>query len=133
MASDRHWRSRAFGDGFTEAFHEQGLFKTGRTRRRPLCPVGAAIAACALLSACGGHMSTLSPADPSGTSIAATWWSMLIGGVALWMAMLVLAGWTFRRKTQRLGWRGARRLIVGGGIVLPTTVIAAFLAWGLPV
>ena len=89
---------------------------------------------------CAGVQSTLDPAGPSARAIAAVWWWML-GGAALVTAG-VLGAWLLamrRRAPARPDAsddartaRDARRWIVGGGIVLPTTAIVALLAFGSP-
>lgn len=58
----------------------------------------------------------------------------MLGGATLVLAgVLVLAGLAFRKRDgQRLSRRGAWRMIVWGGVVLPTAVIVALLIYGLP-
>lgn len=55
---------------------------------------------------------------------------MLIGSAVVWLAMIALALLAAR---ERRGWslRAGRRLIVVGGVVVPTVVLTGLLAYGL--
>ncbi|AKC85432.1 cytochrome c oxidase subunit II [Pseudoxanthomonas suwonensis] len=82
-----------------------------------------------LLAACRGPQSALDPAGPAAEAIAGTWWLMFWGACAVWLLVvaLVLAG---MRRERGLSAAGARRMIVGGGLVLPTVLLAALLVHG---
>lgn len=96
-------------------------------------PGAMALMAVAGLSGCSGALSTLDPAGPAAQSIAMVWWWMLGIATLVLAGVLILAGLAFRRRDgQRLSRRGAWRMIVLGGVVLPTGAIVALLTYGLP-
>ena len=57
---------------------------------------------------------------------------MVAGATVIWVAVTLLA--LYAAKTKRPQWsvNTGYRLIIGGGVVLPTVVLAALLAYGLP-
>jgi len=56
---------------------------------------------------------------------------MAAGGVVIWLAVTMLA--LYAARTQRPHWSVASgyKLIIGGGVILPTVVLATLLAYGL--
>jgi cytochrome c oxidase subunit II len=75
--------------------------------------------------------SALAPAGRAAASIANLFWWMTFVGFAIWLAVVVLAVYaTYRRHGPRDP-ALAKRLIVGGGVVFPTVVLAGLLAYGL--
>lgn len=82
------------------------------------------------LSGCSGPQSALMPAGAGAERLADLFWVMLFAAGLIWTAVLSLAigGTTFG---LRLGPRGARRLIVWGGVVFPTVTVLACLIYGL--
>ena len=91
------------------------------------------------MQGCGavdGPLSVLQPAGPGAASIATVWWAMFWGGMALlgFMTALGLLAVLRRRDGAALAADAPvrRRLwLVGGGLVLPTVVLTALLAWGI--
>jgi cytochrome c oxidase subunit II len=57
---------------------------------------------------------------------------MAIGALVVWAAVVVIAVYTIRVRGSH-SQRAANVLIVGGGVALPTVVLGALLAYGLPV
>ena len=58
---------------------------------------------------------------------------MLGVSAVVMFGVLLLAGLAFRRRSgNRMGERGARRMIIAGGVALPTVAIVALLIYGLP-
>lgn len=101
-----------------------------RQRTSPTSPALAAVAFAVTLAGCSGPRSMLDPAGPSAQAIARIWWVMFTGAVVIWIvvvAMLLVA--LFRGRDTR-GISRPQRLIVGGGVVLPTVVLGALLVWG---
>jgi cytochrome c oxidase subunit 2 len=80
-----------------------------------------------------GPLSTLDTAGRDAAEIAALFWWMTAGALVIWAAMIALAlycAWGPRRPdAQRFG----PALIVGGGVIFPTVVLAGLLVAGLPV
>jgi cytochrome c oxidase subunit 2 len=83
-------------------------------------------------SACSGPQSALAVAGRDAEQIAGLFTVMAVGAVVVWTAMVVLAVYTIRVRESHSE-RGAKLLILGGGVALPTVVLGALLAYGLPV
>lgn len=75
-------------------------------------------------------LSALAPASPASASIAAVWWAMLIGSLAIYVLVLGLASYAVLRK-RRGQHAPLRWLIIGGGLVLPSVVVTLLLVYGL--
>ena len=83
-----------------------------------------------LLAGCGGPQSALDPAGRGAERIAELFWWMAAGAVIIWLAVVGLAIYAMRARPGAHS-RGAALLIIGGGAVLPTVVLAGLLAYGL--
>ncbi len=97
-----------------------------RHRRHAL----AFIAATLLLAGCDGPQSALNPAGPAAAAIAQGWWLMVTAFTAVWVLVLALLWLALRRRDDDSALRHPRRLIVIGGLVLPTVVLTALLVYG---
>ncbi|WP_447730467.1 cytochrome c oxidase subunit II [Pseudoxanthomonas suwonensis] len=93
------------------------------------CWQAAALATPSLLAGCAGPQSALDPAGPSASAIAGIWWGLFWMALAVWLlvTVLLLAG---LRRRRHLSEAGARRMIVAGGLVLPTVVLLGLLVHG---
>jgi len=80
--------------------------------------------------ACSGPNSALDPAGPAAAAIARTWWLMLAGAVAVWALVLVLLWAALSRRVRRQAPERGLRMILAGGVVLPTVVLIALLVYG---
>ena len=81
------------------------------------------------------EQSALDPAAPEAARIATLFWWMTAGAAIVWAAVVALTLYAsyFSRRPHDLG--GSRRLIVLGGAVFPTVVLAGLLSvglWSLP-
>nr|WP_290672813.1 MULTISPECIES: cytochrome c oxidase subunit II [unclassified Halomonas] len=89
-----------------------------------------------LLAGCAGDKSILDPAGQAARDVMIIWWVMLSFGTVVFMAVVALWLYTFKRKevtrTPAEERRIARRWIIGGGILLPVASITALLAFGVP-
>ncbi|RUO27104.1 cytochrome c oxidase subunit II [Aliidiomarina minuta] len=89
------------------------------------------------MTGCSGPYSTLDPAGPAASSVAALWWGMFI--VASLVLIVVCALWWYamRRKALNISDEEAQKLqnqwVIGGGIALPTVAITVLLAFGIPI
>ena len=88
-------------------------------------------AAVLLLAGCDGPQSALAPAGRGATHIAALFWWMAAGAGIIWLAVVGFAIYAMRVRPASDSHSGARLLIIGGGAVLPTVVLAGLLAYGL--
>ncbi len=87
------------------------------------------MAAVPVIAGCGGPQSALDPAGPAAAAIADIWWLMFWGAVLVWLLVTSLLLLALRRR-RRLSERGGRTMIIAGGLVLPTAVLAALLVYG---
>jgi cytochrome c oxidase subunit 2 len=76
------------------------------------------------------NQSALEPAGRGAERIADLFWGMTIGGAVLWLAVVGLALYAARSREEHWRDRGLL-LIVGGGVVLPTIVLAGLLVYSL--
>lgn len=92
----------------------------------------AAVLSCALLlSACDGPQSTLTTASDTAERIADLWWWMAAGAAVIWALVVGTAVYAVRVRPEKHGPRAGERLIVWGGAVVPTVVLAGLLVYGL--
>ncbi|SFD79447.1 cytochrome c oxidase subunit II [Roseivivax sediminis] len=91
----------------------------------------AALVSLALLGGCDGVQSVLSPGGRDAQVIATLFWWMLGGAVILWLLMNGLLVYVTRIDQRAMSQRTAEALIIGGGIVFPTVVLAGLLAFAL--
>jgi cytochrome c oxidase subunit 2 len=85
-----------------------------------------------LLSAgCSGVPSAVDPAGREAERIAALFWWMVAGAAVVWLGVIGLALYCVRARPESFSRRRARLIIVGGGAVVPTVVLAILLAFGL--
>lgn len=89
-----------------------------------------------LLAGCVGPQSTLQPAGPAAHTAAMLWWGMFTVAVAVTIMMTAFWLWAMRPRGQGLPEPQARRLqkrlIVGGGVLLPLGASGILLAFGIP-
>lgn len=78
-----------------------------------------------------GAQSIIEPAGSGAAQIAVLFWWMVAGALLVWLGVVVLA-FIATREPRPDDARRARRLIIGGGAVLPTLVLAALLVYALP-
>ncbi|MBE9607045.1 cytochrome c oxidase subunit II [Acetobacteraceae bacterium H6797] len=90
-------------------------------------PVGLAFS----LAGCSGEQSALDPAGQEASAVARLFWVMLSAAALIWAVMMGLALFASRGRERPWTERGAMRLIVIGGAVIPTLLLAALLAFGL--
>jgi cytochrome c oxidase subunit II len=79
---------------------------------------------------CVGPQSTLDPAGREAEVIARLFWWMAGVGCLIWLGVVALTVQTIRRREPHTR-RGAGLLIIGGGAVVPTVVLAVLLVHGL--
>jgi len=89
------------------------------------------VSAALLLAGCSGPQSALDPAGRGAERIADLFWWMAVGAAIIWLAVVSLAVYAIHLEREPHSLRGARLLIIGGGVVVPTVVLAGLLAYGL--
>ncbi|MGH9323028.1 MAG: cytochrome c oxidase subunit II [Vicinamibacteria bacterium] len=97
----------------------------------PAAIVGAALLTAALLGACDGPRSALDPAAPEAERIAELFWWMVAGAAVIWLAVVGLTVYALHLERRPHSLRGARLLIVGGGVVFPLVVLSGLLTYAL--
>lgn len=73
----------------------------------------------------------LAPAGTDAALLATLFWIMLAGAVVLWLFMNGLMVYVWRLNPREMSAKKAEALIIGGGIVFPTIVLAALLSYAL--
>jgi cytochrome c oxidase subunit 2 len=97
-------------------------------RRRRVCVLCALVGT---LSACSGPQSALVPAGRDAALIADLLWVMIVGALFVWIAVVAIAIYTIR-VVESHSQRTAALLILGGGVAVPTIVLGALIAYGMP-
>ena len=90
------------------------------------------VAASALgLAACSGVQSALEPAGQGAERIAALFWWMAAGALLIWALVVSLTVYAIRVRPEAHSQNVGGWLIIGGGAILPTLVLAGLLSYGL--
>ncbi len=101
--------------------------RTPVTRLRTYCPLALVVT----LSACEGRHSWLAGAGAEARAVEALFWPFLIGSALVWTAVMVFAAIAYRVAAHARGERIGRAVIIWGGVVAPTIVVAILLVAGL--
>ena len=98
-----------------------------------LIPVSGASLGLALLTlaGCDGQQSALAPAGTGAQSIATLFWWMAGGALAVWLVVMGIALYATHAHPEAHSIRGARWLIIGGGVIFPVVVLTGLLVYGL--
>ena len=83
------------------------------------------------LAGCAGEQSALDPAGRDAERIAGLFWWMTGGAAMVWIAVAALTIYAMRGRKSASEARQAKFLIIGGGVLVPTVVLAALLVYGL--
>jgi len=85
-----------------------------------------------LLAGCGGAQSTLDPAGEGAERIAVLFWQMSAGALVIWLVVVALTLFAlFREPGPERAARYGRWMIWGGGVIVPTVLLAGLLSYGL--
>lgn len=84
-----------------------------------------------LLLGCEGSQSALAPAGREAEQIATLFWWMVAGAVVIWLAVVVIGIYAVRVRPEPVNECRANLLIIYGGAVVPTVVLAVLLSYGL--
>ena len=93
--------------------------------------VGSIVVCAAMLSSCDGLQSALAPAGRDAARIAQLFWWMTGGALVVWAAVIALAVYSARLEGSPSDRRRHQAFIVGGGVVVPVTVLTLLLVYGL--
>lgn len=85
------------------------------------------------LAGCGGSQSVLAPAGKDAEILSDLFWVLLIGAVVLWLMVNGLFFYVTRIAPRRLSRTWAEVLVIGGGIVFPTVILASLLWYSLSI
>lgn len=83
------------------------------------------------LAGCSGEQSALAPAGREAERLAALFWVMVAGAAAIWVLVVGTAVYANRIRPGPHSERAADALLLWGGVVFPTAVLAALLTYGL--
>jgi cytochrome c oxidase subunit 2 len=83
------------------------------------------------IAGCGSIQSSLAPAGREAQRIADLFWWMAGGAVVIELGVLALAVYCVRRSSGAPNRRRDRALIIGGGVIVPVTVLTILLVYGL--
>ena len=81
------------------------------------------------LSGCSGIQSALAPAGRGAEQIAKLFWWMAAGAVVVWCGVILLVIFSIHSEARNK--RQTAILIIGGGVIVPTLVLAVLLTYGL--
>lgn len=84
-----------------------------------------------MLTDLSGSQSALEPAGEEAERLADLFWWMATGAVVVWLAMILLAFYSIKRRAEPLRTSRVRLLIVIGGAIIPTIVLMVLLVFGL--
>lgn len=84
-----------------------------------------------VLSACEGAQSAFDPAGVEAARVLTLFWVMLAGGIAIWIVVIGLSFYAVKGRPEAHSEKTGLRLIIWGGCVFPTVVLAGLLVWGL--
>lgn len=94
-----------------------------------LCPFFISLSGL-ILTSCSGSHSALDPAGPEAFHVARLFFVMLIGAVAIWIAVVAALIYASRKK-QVHSEEAAGRVILWCGAILPTIILCALLSYGM--
>lgn len=83
------------------------------------------------LAGCSGPQSALDPAGEGAERLAVLFWWMAAGALLIWLIVVALLLYSYRAQPEPHNQRKAKILIIGGGALVPTLVLAVLLAVGL--
>ena len=83
------------------------------------------------LVGCAGEQSALDPAGRGAERIAELFWWMTGGGTIVFLAVAALTVYAVRAQKSAREARRAQWFIIGGGVLVPTVVLAGLLVYGL--
>ncbi|MGZ3215276.1 cytochrome c oxidase subunit II [Paracoccus sp. T5] len=86
-----------------------------------------------LLGACDGPQSALMPGGQDAAQLLLIFLVMLGGAIVLWLALNGMFLYFTQVDRRHVALRHGNRIIIGAGVVLPTLVVGALLAWGLSI
>ena len=84
-----------------------------------------------VLASCSGPQSAFTAAGTEADSVITLFYVMLAGSVVIWLFVIGLSFYAVRTTPEGDGARVGVRLIIWGGCVFPTVVLALLLYWGL--
>ena len=136
----RHVRLDDLGTSAPDLLFTDSMLKAGaiagmprrepsRSRGRALC-LALGLSGLVALTACAGPQSALDPAGAGAERIADLFWVMLAGAVLIWLLVIGAVVYAIRTRPHRHAERAASALLLWGGLVVPTVVLAGLADLG---
>ncbi|WP_281978728.1 cytochrome c oxidase subunit II [Pseudorhizobium flavum] len=85
------------------------------------------------LSSCTGPQTAFNAAGVEAERVLALFWVLLAGAVAIWLLVIGLSYYATKGDPAKHSEKTGLRLIIWGGCVFPTVVLAGLLFWGLKI
>lgn len=105
------------------------VLEVGPLRTRHLAVLSAAVVSA---PACDGPQSAFVTAGRDAAEIAELFTVMTVGALMVWAAVVAIAVYAIRVGESH-SQRAANLLIIGGGVAVPTVVLGALIAYGMPI
>ncbi|HEX6985979.1 MAG TPA: cytochrome c oxidase subunit II, partial [Planctomycetaceae bacterium] len=119
----------AAGASRTRVLRRHPLIRRGKPQLRRAVAFSAGAVA-AFLVGCDGPQSALDPAGRAAEQIADLFWWMAGGATVVWAVVIGLAAYSIHGRPGPHD-RQTALMIIGGGVVFPTVVLAVLLSYGL--
>ena len=103
----------------------------GPLTKHAIARVAAVLLCATACAACDGPQSSLEPAGVEAQGLADLFFALTAAAAVIWCATVGLALYAAYGRREPSGPAFGARLIVGGGVVVPTVVLAATLSYGL--
>ena len=113
------------------AFAGRLLLHKARTARS--AKSGLSLLTSVAIVGCDGPQSALVTAGKDAEAIAHLFTVMAVGAAIVWVSVVAIAIYAIRTRRESHSQREVNLLIIGGGVAVPTVVLGALLAYGLPV
>jgi cytochrome c oxidase subunit 2 len=107
-----------------------GRDKIPGSHRLAIAPILFLVLICSATTSCSGIQSALDPAGREAADVATLFFTMLVGGAVIWAGVVAMLFYAARKRNVHSE-KTAGQLILWGGAVLPTVILAALLSYAV--